>query len=65
MKSSLVNEARNLLIEQKQEMVEHLKLNNRPFSYELSNYDNHSGEQATELFFGDTPLISNVFSYIL
>ncbi len=50
MKSSIINQAENLLIEQKQEMIEHLQLNNRPPSDELSHYDNHPGEQATDLF---------------
>lgn len=50
MSSTIINKAKHLLIERKQEMIEHLQLNHRPSSDELSHYDNHPGERATELF---------------
>lgn len=52
--NKIINEAKQLMIEQKQEMLEHLEVNGdgsiKEGTGDLSHYDNHPGDQGTELY---------------
>ncbi|MDL4839324.1 TraR/DksA C4-type zinc finger protein [Aquibacillus rhizosphaerae] len=52
--TKVINEAKQILIQQNQNMLEHLKVNhdesNKEATGDLSNYDNHPGDQGTELY---------------
>ncbi|MRH41408.1 yteA family sporulation protein [Aquibacillus halophilus] len=52
--TNVINESKKILNERKQEMLEHLDVNkdelNKQATGDLSNYDNHPGDQGTELY---------------